>query len=140
MIKGAQDMLAGSATELAGFEIVDDYHFNITLEYPFAPFVKNIGTSYADIFPEDACTAAGENWGLGTDLIGTGPYKIAENDDTTPVSYTHLDVYKRQGQGISEYFVDFAPHRSGTVLEYMGECFIFPVNVGKKVFCSLWEV
>ncbi len=52
MIKGAQDMLAGSATELAGFEIVDDYHFNITLEYPFAPFVKNIGTSYADIFPE----------------------------------------------------------------------------------------
>ena len=47
MIKGAQDMLAGSATELAGFEVVDDYHFNITLEYPFAPFVKNIGTSYA---------------------------------------------------------------------------------------------
>ena len=78
-------MLAGNATELTGFEVVDDYHFNITLEYPFAPFVKNIGTSYADIFPEDACTAAGENWGLGTDLIGTGPYKIAENDDTTQV-------------------------------------------------------
>ena len=85
MIKGAQDMLAGSATELAGFEVVDDYHFNITMEYPFAPFVKSIGTSYADIFPEDACTEAGENWGLGTNLIGTGP-----------VSYTHLDVYKRQ--------------------------------------------
>ena len=44
------------------------------------------------------------------------------------------------GQGISEYFVDLAPHGSGTVLEYMGECFIFPVNVGKKVFCSLREV
>lgn len=93
MIKGAQDMLAGSATELAGFEIVDDYHFNITLEYPFAPFVKNIGTSYADIFPEDACTAAGENWGLGTDLIGTGPYKIAENDDTTQVVLVKNEDY-----------------------------------------------
>ena len=23
-----------------GFEVVDDYHFNITLEYPFAPFVE----------------------------------------------------------------------------------------------------
>ena len=93
MIKGAQDMLAGNATELAGFEIVDDYHFNITLEYPFAPFVKNIGTSYADIFPEDACTAAGENWGLGTDLIGTGPYKIAENDDTTQVVLVKNEDY-----------------------------------------------
>lgn len=93
MIQGAQDMLAGSATELSGFEIVDDYHFNITLEYPFAPFVKNIGTSYADIFPEDACTAAGENWGLGTDLIGTGPYKIEENDDTTQVVLVKNEDY-----------------------------------------------
>lgn len=93
MIKGAQDMLAGSATELAGFEVVDDYHFNITLEYPFAPFVKNIGTSYADIFPEDACTEAGENWGLGTNLIGTGPYKIAENDDTTQVVLVKNEDY-----------------------------------------------
>ena len=81
------------ATELSGFEIVDDYHFNITLEYPFAPFVKNIGTSYADIFPEDACTAAGENWGLGTDLIGTGPYKIEENDDTTQVVLVKNEDY-----------------------------------------------
>ena len=93
MIQGAQDMLAGSATELSGFEIVDDYHFNITLEYPFAPFVKNIGTSYADIFPEDACTEAGENWGLGTDLIGTGPYKIEENDDTTQVVLVKNEDY-----------------------------------------------
>ena len=93
MIQGAQDMLDGKATELSGFEIVDDYHFNITLEYPFAPFVKNIGTSYADIFPEDACTEAGENWGLGTDLIGTGPYKIEENDDTTRVVLVKNEDY-----------------------------------------------
>ena len=42
MIAGAKDMLAGNATELSGFEIVDDYHFNITLDYAFAPFVKNL--------------------------------------------------------------------------------------------------
>lgn len=93
MIKGAKDMLDGNATELAGFEIVDDYHFTITLDYAFAPFVKNLGTSYADIFPEDACTEAGENWGLGTNLIGTGPYKIQENDDTTKVILVKNEDY-----------------------------------------------
>lgn len=93
MIKGAKDMLDGNATELAGFEVVDDYHFTITLDYAFAPFVKNLGTSYADIFPEDACTEAGENWGLGTNLIGTGPYKIQENDDTTKVVLVKNEDY-----------------------------------------------
>ncbi|MCR5289665.1 MAG: ABC transporter substrate-binding protein [Treponema sp.] len=85
MIKGAKDMLAGKATSLEGFTISDNYHFTITLDYPYAPFVKNIGTSYADIFPREACEAAGDTWGTGTNLIGTGPYKIVENDDTTRI-------------------------------------------------------
>lgn len=93
MIKGAQDMLDGKATELSGFEIQDDYHFTITLDYPYAPFVKNIGTSYADIFPADACTEAGDQWGLGTNLIGTGPYKIQENDDMTQVILVKNEDY-----------------------------------------------
>jgi peptide/nickel transport system substrate-binding protein len=85
MIKGAKEMLAGKSETLEGFTVIDDYHFTITLEYAFAPFVKNIGTSYADIFPKKACEEAGEKWGTGTNLIGTGPYKIVENDDVTKV-------------------------------------------------------
>lgn len=93
MIKGAKDMLAGTATELSGFEIVDDYNFNITLDYAFAPFVKNLGTSYANIFPENATKEAGSAWGTGTNLIGTGPYKIESNDDTTEVVLVKNDNY-----------------------------------------------
>ena len=93
MIKGAKDMLAGSATSLSGFEAVDDYHFNIVLEQPFAPFVKNLGTSYADIFPAEATKAAGADWGIGTNLIGTGPYKILSNDDTTEVVLVKNEDY-----------------------------------------------
>ena len=118
MIQGAQDMLAGSATELSGFEIVDDYHFNITLEYPFAPFVKNIGTSYADIFPEDACTAAGENWGLGTDLIGTGPYKIEENDDTTQVVLVKNEDYHGGEVNLDELQFIFYDDDQTKLIEY----------------------
>lgn len=93
MIKGAKDMLAGSATSLSGFEAVDDYHFNIVLDQPFAPFVKNLGTSYADIFPAEATKAAGADWGIGTNLIGTGPYKILSNDDTTEVVLVKNEDY-----------------------------------------------
>lgn len=93
MIKGAKDMLAGSTTSLSGFEAVDDYHFNIVLDQPFAPFVKNLGTSYADIFPAEATKAAGADWGIGTNLIGTGPYKILSNDDTTEVVLVKNDDY-----------------------------------------------
>ena len=83
MIVGAKEMLAGEAAELAGFEIIDDYHFIITLEYPYAPFIENLGTSYANILPEDACTAAGSSWGIDANLVGTGPYMIESNDPNT---------------------------------------------------------
>ena len=53
------------------------------LTEPYACFVKNLGSSYAQIFPRGACTAAGNAWDSGADCIGTGPYKMESNDDTT---------------------------------------------------------
>ncbi|MDR1885121.1 MAG: ABC transporter substrate-binding protein [Synergistaceae bacterium] len=79
MIVGAKDMLAGKATELAGFKIIDDLNFEITLENPYAPFLASIGTSYGTIYPEKACREAGKDWGLTT-YFGTGPYKITKFD------------------------------------------------------------
>jgi peptide/nickel transport system substrate-binding protein len=87
MIAGAQDMLDGKATELSGFKVIDDLNFSITLSYKSACFVKNLGMDYAVIYPSDACAAAGSDWGTGTNLIGTGPYVITENDDQTKVVF-----------------------------------------------------
>ena len=84
-IKGAAEMLAGTATELEGLTVEDDTHFTIVLTDPMASFVSNLGISYAQIFPKAACEAAGDKWGWGTDCIGTGKYKVASNDDTTEI-------------------------------------------------------
>ncbi len=84
-IKGAKEMLAGTATELEGLTVEDDTHFTFTLTDPMAVFVNNLGISYAQIFPKDACEKAGDKWGTGTDCIGTGKYKVVSNDDTTEV-------------------------------------------------------
>ncbi len=83
MIKGAQEMLDGEATELEGFEKIDDYTFTFTLTAPNSIFVKNLGIAYAAIFPSEACSEAGADWGVTT-LIGTGPYTLdfSQTDDS----------------------------------------------------------
>ena len=58
-IKGAPEMLAGKATELEGLTVQDDTHFTFTLSEPYVVFVSVLGISYACIFPEKACEAAG---------------------------------------------------------------------------------
>ena len=84
-IKGAAEMLAGTATELEGLTVEDDTHFTFVLTDPMASFVNNLGISYAQIFPKAACEAAGDKWGWGTDCVGTGKYKVSSNDDTTEI-------------------------------------------------------
>ncbi len=101
MIEGAAEMLAGEATELSGFEIIDDYTFQITLTEPFSCFVKNLGIIYAYILPSDAAEAAGDDWGVTT-LIGTGPY-VLESADTTKVVMTRNENY--WGNDVEEFGV-----------------------------------
>ena len=79
MIVGAKDMQEGKAKELAGFKIIDDTRFDITLEYPYAAFLASIGQPYGSIYPEAAVKAAGKDWGV-TKYFGTGPFVIKDFD------------------------------------------------------------
>ena len=92
-IVGAQDIIDDKATELAGFTVVDDTHFTITLTQVYSSFVRMLCQFYASIYPAAACEAAGENWGIGTDFIGTGPFKIESNDDSTECVLVAFDDY-----------------------------------------------
>ena len=93
LIKGAKDMLAGTATELEGLTVEDDTHFTFVLESPMVTFINNLGISYAQIYPQKACEEAGDQWGWGTNCVGTGKYKIVENDDTTEVKFEKFADY-----------------------------------------------
>lgn len=118
MIKGAKEMLAGEATELSGFKIEDDRHFTIEVTEPNAVFVKNLGIDYAGIFPKEACEEAGENWGKGTDIIGTGPYKIESNDDTTKVVLVRNDEYHGGTPNLDKVEVLYIDDANTKLLEY----------------------
>lgn len=94
LIVGASEMLAGERDNLdEGITCDDDYSFTFHLKSPMTTFVDNLGISYAQIFPHEACEAAGDSWGSGTDFIGTGKYKIVSNDDTTEVVMERFDDY-----------------------------------------------
>jgi ABC-type transport system substrate-binding protein len=75
-IKGAQEMLDKKATELAGFKIVDDFNFDITLARPYGPFLQNLATPPASIFPADYAKQQGEKFGRAP--IGSGPFKVGK--------------------------------------------------------------
>ena len=92
-IVGAQDIIDDKATELTGLTVVDDTHFTITLTQVYSSFVRMLCQFYASIYPAAACEAASDNWGIGTDFIGTGPFKIESNDDTTEVVLVAFDDY-----------------------------------------------
>lgn len=118
MITGAKEMLDGAATELAGIEIIDDYHFTITLDYAFAPFLKNLGTSYANIFPADACAEAGSDWGVNANLIGTGPYVLQSNDPNTEAVLVKNENYHGGAVNLDELHIQFYSDATTKLLAY----------------------
>ena len=117
-IVGAQDMLDGKATELAGLTVEDDTHFTFTLESPMTAFISNLGISYAHIFPAEACEAAGDKWGWGTDCIGTGKYKVASNDDTTEVVLERFDDYHDGTPNLDEVHIVFFDDNNTKLMSY----------------------
>ncbi|MDR2179680.1 MAG: ABC transporter substrate-binding protein [Synergistaceae bacterium] len=108
MIVGAKDMQEGKAKELAGFKIIDDTHFEITLEYAYAAFLASIGQPYGSIYPETAAKAAGKDWGV-TQYFGTGPFFIKDFDmENGPLLERFEDYHgkKPKLQKIQFVFVD----------------------------------
>ncbi|MDR3355466.1 MAG: ABC transporter substrate-binding protein [Synergistaceae bacterium] len=117
MIVGAKDMMDGKSNELSGFKIIDDLTFEITLEYPYAPFLSALATSYTGIYPEKAFKEAGKDWGLKT-FLGTGPFKVTVLDIDTGVITERFEDYhgeKPKLDGIEFIFIDDTNTR---IMEY----------------------
>lgn len=118
MIVGFKDVYDGKADDISGIEIVDDLHFNITLEYKFAPFIPNMAIDYASIYPSDACEAAGDAWGTGTNLVGTGPYVIVDNDEKTKVVMEPNQYYHEGTPNLDRLEIVYIDDLNTKLMEY----------------------
>ena len=117
-IKGAQDIIDDKATELSGLVVQDDTHFTITLTQVYSSFVRMLCQFYASIYPAAACEAAGDNWGTGTNFIGTGPFKIESNDDTTEVVLVAFDDYHEGRPALDRVEITYIDDGGSRVMSY----------------------
>jgi peptide/nickel transport system substrate-binding protein len=94
-IKGAKEMLDGKATEMAGIKVVDDYTFDITLARPFGPFLQNLATPPASIFPADYTKQQGDKFGRAP--IGSGPFKVGKWEPNQVIVLAKNENYFEKG-------------------------------------------
>ena len=89
-IKGSTAVMNGEADTLEGFNVIDDTHFEITLEAPYASFLAVLATPTCCIFSKENVEEAGDDFGiLPEKTIGSGPYMVQDwvaNDSVTLVA------------------------------------------------------
>lgn len=74
-IKGADAVMDGTAAELEGIEVVDDYTVKITLREPFGAFLSALAFTACSIYDEEATEAAGDDFGMVPEkTVGSGPF------------------------------------------------------------------
>jgi oligopeptide transport system substrate-binding protein len=74
-IVGARDMLAGTATQISGVEVIDDYTLQVTIDAPKTYFLDKL--AYPTAFVVDkANVESGANWWRQPN--GTGPFKLKD--------------------------------------------------------------
>ena len=119
MIEGAKDVIAGTTRDCAGVTVVDDTHVTIKLTQPYAPFTGIMGTSFFVIYPQKAVEAAGSSWGSGTNLVGSGPFKLTANDDATALTFERFEDYHGTPAHIDELDITYIDDAATKMLSYV---------------------
>ena len=116
-VVGYDELSAGTADELSGFQIQDDTHFTITLKKPYAPFLSVLSTAYTAIYPEAACEEAGDTWGMQV-LYGTGPFKLDSYQTSVGAVLSRFDDYHGGATKLDGVDYKFIEDVNTQVLEY----------------------
>lgn len=78
-ILGAQALESGQAEDLAGFQVLDDLRFTITLEKPYSAFLACLSMPGASILDQETTERAGDRFGTDADwTVGTGSFILKQ--------------------------------------------------------------
>jgi oligopeptide transport system substrate-binding protein len=75
-IKGFDEMQGGTATELSGVKVIDDYTLEVTLNYPYGDFPYVVGHPCLAPLPKEEVDKDPAAFALMP--VGNGPFKMAE--------------------------------------------------------------
>ncbi len=92
-IKGFDEMVAGTATELSGMTVIDPYTLKIELSSPDATFLHVMAINFAFAVPKEEVEKYGQDFGKHP--VGTGAFKMKEWKLGQHVVYErNTDYYK----------------------------------------------
>lgn len=109
-IKGADELLAGSAQTLEGAEAVDDYTVKVTLKEPFAGFLACISSPGVSIYDSEATEAAGDQFGMDPAVtVGTGPFQFVSWSFNNQLVMKRYDDYWKGAAALPGVVVKIVP-------------------------------
>ena len=109
-IKGADELLAGSAQTLEGAEAVDDYTVKVTLKEPFAGFLACISSPGVSIYDNEATEAAGDRFGMDPAVtVGTGPFQFVSWSFNNQLVMKRYDDYWKGAAALPGVVVKIVP-------------------------------
>lgn len=75
-IAGAREFMNGTARDVSGIKVIDDYTLEIRLDEPFSPFLNLLTMTAAYVVPEEEC----KRWGadFSSHPVGTGPFVLKQ--------------------------------------------------------------
>ena len=102
MIKGAKEVLAGKADKVSGVKVIDDYTVELTLAYPYAPFLASLTSAPASIFNRKAVEEGGDKFGFDPEYtVGTGYMKFKDWTQDKEINLVRNDDYFNEPAKIS---------------------------------------
>lgn len=117
-ILGGAELQNGESDELAGFNVIDDYHFDITLVAANAGFIAELTGPAMSIVDKETMESV-DNFGLSCeDTIGTGPYVITEWVVNDHYTLEYNDKYWGDEPSVKKMIVSIIPDPSTQNLMY----------------------
>lgn len=117
-ILGGAELQNGDSDELAGFNVIDDYHFDITLVAANAGFIAELTGPAMSIVDKETMESV-DNFGLSCeDTIGTGPYVITEWVVNDHYTLEYNDKYWGDEPSVKKMVVSIIPDPSTQNLMY----------------------
>lgn len=118
-IEGAQDVIDGNTRDCSGIQVQDDTHLTIKLTFKYPTFMSILGSNFTVCYPQSAFEAAGDSWGQGTNIVGSGPYKVVSNDDSTEIVFEKFADYHGDPVNIDELHIRYIDDVNTKMLSYV---------------------
>ena len=92
-IVGVRDKLNGEATEVSGFEVLDERTIRITIDSPKEYFLSKLTYPTGAVVDRRQVEDLGEEWWKSEEINGSGPYKLLRWDPDSVIILQRFDDY-----------------------------------------------